>query len=251
MGTGITNPSRDSSPHFRHVFRDSFLRRGFDTLMSNLDTKPKWLQMVEELDDTVRSDYMRLDVSLKDVPCTIDNAGAIDDYRNLVVLQPGSSYGAACCSILFCFGRCKGPVKQIVGALQKLHPQNLEFSTDTEPLGRFGGMEDTCPNCGRYFKPVSILIHHPDEAINIYVRINKHKHWRINGFPSSISSFINTQKLQYSFGRPDHGQPAAVSCHTCDGFNNPLRGRRRKRTSAQSMEEHEKKRVCIVEEVRG
>ncbi|GKZ39772.1 hypothetical protein AbraIFM66950_001159, partial [Aspergillus brasiliensis] len=91
LGTGEDVPSTDRSPRFRHVFRDGFLRRGFDAFMSSLGTKSKWLQLVDRLDNTIKPDYIQMDVALDNLPCTIDNLEVMDDYRNLVILQPGSA----------------------------------------------------------------------------------------------------------------------------------------------------------------
>ncbi|GKZ59930.1 hypothetical protein AnigIFM49718_006254 [Aspergillus niger] len=91
LGTGEDVPSTDRSPRFRHVFRDGFLRRGFDAFMSSLGTKSKWLQLVDRLDEATKPDYIRMDVALDNLPCTIDDLEVMDDYRNLVILQPGSA----------------------------------------------------------------------------------------------------------------------------------------------------------------
>lgn len=270
MGTGDASPPADRSPHFRHVFRDGFLRRGFDAFMSNLGTTSKWLQMVEQLDSAVRPDYIRLDVSLNDIPCTIDNAEAMDDYRNLVILQPGSARmaGEVATSLLiarfffalkghieiestgahvWCHGtiRCKGPIKAVVGALERLHPENVDFVSDSARLGTFSGNDDVCRACGRYSKSVSLLLRHPGEVVNIYMRINRHQKWRISGFPASAASITKIQQLQHAFGRSDHGRPNNMPCALCDGL---ARGTRRKRASMVSIEEPGRKRVRVVDQ---
>ncbi|OGM39291.1 hypothetical protein ABOM_012150 [Aspergillus bombycis] len=271
MGTGDASPPTDRSPHFRHVFRDGFLRRGFDAFMSNLGTTSKWLQMVEHLDSAVRPDYIRLDVSLNDIPCTIDDAEAMDDYRNLVILQPGSARmaGEVATSLLvarffftleshleiesigthiWCHGtiRCKGPIKAVVRALERMHSERVDFVSDSEHLGAFGGDDDVCRACGRYSKSVSLFLQHPSEVFNIYMRINKHPKWRISGFPASAVSISEAQQLEHPFGRSDHGQPINTPCALCDGLANPFRGTRRKRTSMMSMEEQGRKRARVV-----
>jgi hypothetical protein len=237
-----------------------------------MDTEFRWHEMKSQLDDVVKPDYIRFNVSLKDVPCTIDNVGAMDECRNLVIRQPGSARmareaatallvsrfyfvlgsvpeDAAITTPLWCHGtiRCKGPVKQVLESLERLHPQNLDFITDSSPLGRFGGVEDICPTCERYCRPVAILIRHMDDVINIYLRINRKKRWRISGFPDSMATFVTRQYLHSPFGRPDHGHPGTDPCYNCDSTESSLRGKRRKRTSVLSREEQDKKRVCIVE----
>ncbi|KAF4202417.1 hypothetical protein CNMCM8927_000229 [Aspergillus lentulus] len=200
MGTGISDNSCNHSLHYRHVFRDSFLRRGFDALMSNLDMQSKWLQMIDQLDNQVKLDYIRLNVPLKDIPCTIDNADAMDDYQNLVTLQLGSARMARKAATALLVARfyfvldrlpeeiptrthywyqgsihCKGPTKPILEALNKLHLDGLEFITDRGTLGGFHSLEDICLSCQQYRKPVSILVHHPNETLDIHMRINCHE----------------------------------------------------------------------------
>ena len=47
--------------------------------------------MWSQLEDTFKPDYFRFDVPLRSMPSTIDNVEAIEDYENLVVLQPGAA----------------------------------------------------------------------------------------------------------------------------------------------------------------
>lgn len=262
MATGKMSPSCDQSPHFRHVFRDGFLRRGYDALMSNMDSHSKWLKMVAELEETTKQDYLRFDVPLGDLPCSLDNVQMMDDYRDCVISQPGSAKQARDAATALLAGRfyfmldslstgvhtnlhtwyhgtirCKGPAPEIVHALESARLGDLDFVTDTGHLSRFGGNKEICPVCKRYSQRVSILVRHPDEIINIYLRIGRQTRWRISGFPESLSSFIAAQNLQCPFGRADHGRPAAVPCHICDS---QAGGKRRKWPLAGG-----EKRVCI------
>ena len=175
-----------------------------------MDTETKWKEMESHLDDGVKPDYFRFNVSLKGVRSAIDNVDDMEKYRNLVILQPGSARMArevATALLLSRFYfvldaipnevaapnlyhgaiRCKGPIKEVLGALQHLHPSNLNFVTDLGPLSRFGGKDDVCPTCESYYRPVSILLHHRDDIVNIYIRLNRKKRWRISGFPSTMA----------------------------------------------------------------
>ena len=53
--------------------------------MSNLDTEPKWLELKSQLEDDVKDDYLWFNVQLENIPCTIDDVSAMDDYYNLVI----------------------------------------------------------------------------------------------------------------------------------------------------------------------
>ncbi|KAA8642358.1 uncharacterized protein ATNIH1004_011302 [Aspergillus tanneri] len=252
---------------------DGFLRRGYDALMSNLDTEPKWLELKNQLDDDVKDDYLRLDVNLRDIPCTIDDASAMDDYRNLVIAQAGTARRArevatALLVARFYFEldglspqlvhnscwyrgtiRCKGPAKKILEALQKLYSTDADFVTDTGFLGQFGALEDCCAQCGRYVKSVSVFIHHPKEPFNIYIRTGRQKRWRISGFPASLASFMEVENLHRAFGRPSHGRPAAAPCTACDSWDARLQGKGRKRTRGSATDASGIKRLCIVGDV--
>ncbi|KAL2801854.1 patatin-like phospholipase [Aspergillus granulosus] len=274
LGTGRTDAPPNRSPPFRHVFRDGFLPRSYEAFMSQMDATPKWLRMKNELDEALRQDYLRLDVPLKNIPCTIDDTNVMDEYRNLVIGQPGSGQMARDVAsallvgrfyftlrsvpekvtggeYVWCHGtvRCKGPVREIVASLLAKHPQRMEFVTDTEHLAYFGGLDDICVACGRYSKPISMLLRNCDQTTNIYLRVSRERKWRISGFPTDMSSVAAAQKLEAPFGRPDHGHPAVVPCASCDGTIVHLAGRRRKRTSAPE-DELASKRVCVVGDVR-
>ncbi|KAE8383882.1 patatin-like phospholipase [Aspergillus bertholletiae] len=135
MGTGVTARGSDRPPHFRHVFQDGFLRRGFDAWMSSMDTESKWLEMIGQLEDIYKEDYLRLNIPLRDMPSAIDTVEVMEEYRNLVTISPGSARMAreAATALLvsrfyfvletlpedtvtpfWCYGaiRCKGRAKQ-------------------------------------------------------------------------------------------------------------------------------------------
>ena len=198
--------------------------------MSNLDTEPKWLELKSQLEDNVKDNYLRFNIQLENIPCTIDNISAMDDYHNLVITQGGAAQQAkeAATALLvarFYFEmdyfplqplastpnwyrgtiRCKGPTKQILEALQRLNPTDMDFVTDTGFMGQFGAWEDTCTQCGRYVKSISVFIHHPNKTFNIYLCTGQHKQWQISGFPTSLSLFIEAKKLQQAFGYASHG----------------------------------------------
>ena len=145
------------------------------------------------------------------MPSTIDNVEAIEDYENLVVLQPGAARLAreAASSLLisrfyfvlggwpenttksfWCRGtiRCKGRARELISALQRLYPRGLEYTTNAGPVGRFAGLEEVCPTCERYCRPTLFFARHTDEEVSIYIRSETKQRWRISGFPSSIAS---------------------------------------------------------------
>ncbi|KAE8371112.1 patatin-like phospholipase [Aspergillus bertholletiae] len=266
MGTGRIAEASDHSPQFRHIFRDGFVRRGFNAWMSSMDTEPKWLAMISQLDDIQKRDYFRMNVALPDMDSAIDSIDAMDDYRNLVVIQPGNARLARDVAMAFlvsrfyfvledvsqdagmsflCHGsiRCKGKAHQIVAALENLQSQRIHFVTDTDGISRFDGLGDICRGCSRYRKPVSVLVRHLDEAISIYMRVSSQHYWRINGFPDCMQSIILKQDFYSPFGRSDHDRPMAAVCSVCDPHR--TRGKRRKRSPELSLPGQQPKRVCV------
>jgi hypothetical protein len=145
---------------------------------------------------------------------------------------------------IWCHGtiRCKGPVRQVVEALQAQHQQQIDFVTNTEHLTPFGGPENIYSACGRYSNQILILLRHHNEPINIYLRVDREKKWRISRFPTDMSS--HAQQLESPFRWPDHGRPATVPCTLCDGAKAHMTGRQRKHTSA-SPNKLASKQVCV------
>jgi hypothetical protein len=265
MGTGKVPPN-EQIPHFRHIFRDGFLRRGFDAWMSTMDTDTDWKNWRSRLGESVRGDCHRLDVSLGNAPQTIDAVGAMDDYRDLVLLQAGSARMArdVATTLLvsrffllvgslpeqtsvpfWCTGsvRCKGPPRKIILALDYLYPEGLSFVSDSGLIDSFGGLNSLCPSCGCYNHPISFLTRHLDYTINIYIQSRTKKRWRISGFPGSVATFASKQGLQSSFGRRDHGHPCRKPCESCDLGKGTTRGKRRMVESRCSRQASSRKRT--------
>ncbi|OQD97721.1 hypothetical protein PENSOL_c011G11247 [Penicillium solitum] len=184
LGTGKAQSS-DQTPHFRHIFRDSFVRRGFDAWMSTMESDSDWRKWRGRLSDSVKSDSHRLDVSLGNTPHTIDAVETMEDYRNLVILQVGSARMArdAATALLisrlffvvgslpentatafWCRGsvRCKGPARKVILALENLYPDGLSYVSDCGLIDRFGGLDSLCPLCGCYNRSISFLTRHLD-----------------------------------------------------------------------------------------
>lgn len=110
-----------------------------------MDTEMRWLEMVDQLVDTFKSDYLRFNIPLQDTPDAIDTVDKMEEYRNRVVLHSGGTRKACeaatallvsrlfleldslpdCTTTPFwCHGiiRCKGPSQQVMDALDRLNP---------------------------------------------------------------------------------------------------------------------------------
>lgn len=228
-----------------------------------MDTEVKWSKMWDQLDNSLKPDYLRLNIPLQGSAGAIDAVEVMEEYRNLVILHPGTSRMAreAATALLvsrfflvldvlpedvikpfLCHGtiRCRGRAGSVIAQLHKLHPEGLTLTTDTE---RIGWLDERhiCSSCGRFRQPVSFITVHSGIEVNIYLKTQSKKPWRISGFPDTISSLGVKQDLQSPFGRLDHGLPTAAFCGTCDRPEKMPRGERRRRSSADSRSKDAKR----------
>ncbi|KAJ5110861.1 hypothetical protein N7532_001396 [Penicillium argentinense] len=264
LGTGRVEASDNATPYFRHIFRDSFIRRGFDAWMSTMDTECDWRRFKNQLKEKISSDFHRLNVPLGKLPSSIDDIGAMEDYRNQVLLQPGSARMArdAASMLLvsrfyfvisglprntatpfWCHGviRCKGPSAEIISALDRLYPDGLDCVSDSGLIGSFPGQGGICPSCASFRHPISFLARHADHTVDVFLQNQLKKRWRLSGFPTTVDRLASCQGLFSPFGRDDHGFPNSAACPSCDASGGLAIGRRRRRESASSRNEGSKK----------
>ncbi|KAL4860433.1 hypothetical protein BDV12DRAFT_205068 [Aspergillus spectabilis] len=212
LGTGVTPRAVDPSPHFQHVFCDGFIRQGFDAWMSSMDTEFNWSKMWGQLEDGLKPDYLRLNVPLLDSASAIDAVEAMEEHQNLVLSHPGAARMAreAATALLvsrfffmldrlpedtvnpfWCHGtiHCRGHASSVVAQLQELYPDGLLFTTDTERIGSLVGGKQICGSCGQYRQQVSFIMAHSGIEMNIHLKTQAKKHWRISRFPGTLASF--------------------------------------------------------------
>ncbi|QQK44167.1 Patatin-like serine hydrolase, putative [Penicillium digitatum] len=269
LGTGITQPDVNPTPHFRHIFRDSFIRRGFDAWMSTLGTESDWRRLKSQLDVAVRSEYHRLNVDLSGTPSTIDSVETMEDYRNLVLSQPGSSRRArdAATTLLvsrfyfelkelpqntvapfWCRGfvRCKGSARDLIAALNRLYPEGLTYVSGNNVVEDFNGVDELCGSCGSYIRPLSFLAHHIDHPVDLFLQASSTRRWRLSGFPERLAAFAAKQGLTSSFGRSNHGLPSRIACSSCDVASGPSRSTTQRRKRELSASTRVSKKVCFA-----
>ncbi|KAJ5566719.1 uncharacterized protein N7459_010101 [Penicillium hispanicum] len=141
--------------------------------------------------------------------------------------------------------RCRGSAQKVVQALQRLHPEGLNYASDSGVICHFGGITDIC-HCGLYRYPISFLVSHVDCKINLYLQTSSKRRWRISGFPSTMASVAAKQGLRSPFGIDQHGS-STIPCGSCDviGANGLTWGKRRRRGSEDTGSSGSK-RACLT-----
>ncbi|KAJ5600708.1 hypothetical protein N7450_001775 [Penicillium hetheringtonii] len=218
------------------------------------------------VEDDIKGDCHRLNVSLGEAPQTIDAVEVMDEYSNLVLLQSGSALIAREAAIIllvsrffffvgllpeymavpfWCSGlvRCRGPARKIVAVLEYLYPEGLSYISDSGLIDNFGGLDNLCPSYRCYNRPISFLTCHLDHTVNIYIQNRSKKQWRISGFPETVATFALRQGLHTPFGRGDHNYPNRHPCHECDVIRDTTKNKRRRRQSTESGNISSKKRA--------
>lgn len=222
-------------------------------------------RLKSRLSDMHEGEYHRLNVLLKDVPNGIDTVEAMEDYKNLVILQPGSARMARESAMMllasrfyfvlddlpentstpfWCRGniRCKGSATKVILALKRLQPEGLTLVSDQGKIEDFVGLLGVCQSCGAYSQSVTFLTRHIDHVVSISLQSPLKQKWRIGGFPASVSSLATRQGMWAPFGRNDHGYPFKSFCKNCDR-SGATGGRRRQRDSACSSDNLRSKKM--------
>ncbi|KAK5163302.1 hypothetical protein LTR04_002627 [Oleoguttula sp. CCFEE 6159] len=248
LGTGTPELQSPRAPHFRHFLNDGFIPRLCRSFMSSLDGENTWKEVENRLDDTSRQNYFRFNVGMTDAP-SIDDVTCMETLRRSVHFQPsGPSSLAELVSALLIscfyfqldflphfesgFYRCEGSIRcrnngtTIVNAMKRVYTSQLEFVTDSGTLADFNGRDDVCTWCHRYSKRLVFYVRHPTDTMSMYLRTSDQTRRRISGFPQSIEWFVKQQRLDATFGLPDHGTPGALLCCKCDRVGFPMQKRK-------------------------
>lgn len=269
LGTGkFPRHNADSSPRFRHVFRDGFLRRAFSAWMTSMDPDRRWREMHSQLDQSIAPNFRRVDVELEGESMSLDAIELMDHYRNLVIQDPETARLAKVATLdlitarfflaldrvsekpgqpLRVYGkiRCKGLIRVILPIMEHLAGSPFEFVTDNQRLGSRLSERDICPLCGRFCRPVTLTARGREQPISIYLKSGHNQRWRIN-IPSTLAKLVRREQQDVPFGGESHGRAGTCPCAACDSGSMPFRGERPKRSASVSVEERNRKRVCVV-----
>lgn len=163
-----------------------------------MDTEYDWRKFKSYLGKQGDSDSYRLNVPLGKALDYIDTVGAIEEYRNLVLLQPGSARIARDAATIllvsrfyfvisqlpentsapfWCRGviRYKGPAQNVILALDQLYPEGLKFFSDSGPIGAFSGVSGLYSLYRCYNHPISFISRHINHKMDMFLRASSKK----------------------------------------------------------------------------
>lgn len=240
VGTGTRKNS--VSPRFtsfRHVLFDGYIPRLWRAYMSSFDGESNFRDVVNNLDEESRDDYKRLNIFLPIDEPGIDNTSRMGELQESVHLNTQlmencqiTVYALLITAFYFeldslprnlpegrfhCSGtiRCRLPGKAIVELLERVHPSQLVFVTNTRTLGYYNGRRDLCPMCQRYRKKVEFNVRDLGQLTYIGVRSPKRPQRKISAFPKTMQWFIDRQGLNAPFGTAYHKDLWSHSCKSC------------------------------------
>ena len=239
LGTGAQKTS--ASPRttdFRHVILDGYVPRLWRSYMSSFNGQKIWDELMNSVDERKREDYIRLNSVLPSDEPAIDNTDRMDELRESVHVPQmyqdcaKTLYALLISAFYFelasvperlregqyhCRGtiRCRLPGNSVVKLLARCGISNLDFITDVETLGHYGGNLDLCLLCHRYQKKVDFLVRHPTELVTIYAQSVTQGRRKISAFPQAMQWFENQQKLDAPFGTAFHRNLLNRSCKSC------------------------------------
>jgi hypothetical protein len=242
VGTGTRKVS--ISPRFtsfRHVLFDGCIPRLWRAYMSSFDGESNFRDVMNNLEESSRDDYIRLNVLLPADEPGIDNTSRMAELRKSVDENPELSerchrtiYALLVTAFYFelrsipkkvsggrlqCLGtiRCRLPGDTIIELLHKIHPSPLAFITNVKTLGHLEGRRDLCSLCRRFRKHVEFTVRDLDQIQAILVQSPEKPRRKISAFPQSMQWFIDRQSLDAPFGTAYHEDLAHKSCSLCIG----------------------------------
>ena len=172
VGTGTRkNSVSPRSTSFRHVLFDGCIPRLLRAYMSSFDGESNFRDVVNNLDEESRDDYKRLNIFLPINEPDIDNTSQMRKLRESV--HQNSQLMGNCQMTVYallittfyfeldglprnlpgdrfqCSGmiRCRLPGKAIVEVLERVHPSQLTFVTNTRTLGYYNERRNLCSMC--------------------------------------------------------------------------------------------------------
>lgn len=237
LGTGKNDDIHPlKAPHFRHVFNDGFIPRLCRSFMSSLDGERAWRDLINRLDDNIKADYFRFNISISAEETSIDDANQMENLRRSVSLLPNgledrinAASALLTASFYFelqsipcfengnyaCHGtiRCRNNFDEVL----KFFETKSEFSVNANFLG-FLSSSDICTLCHMYSKAITFNVRQLEDTVTIKLKLNAHEKRKISGFPHNMLWFIKQQQLDAVFGTSYHDSPRINRCQMCRGF---------------------------------
>ena len=238
LGTGTEEDLRTPrAPHFRHVFNDGFIPRLCRSFMSSLDGERAWRDLQNRLDDKLRADFFRFNITLSEDGSKLDDVGQMEQLKRCVQLHPtgnddrihtasalliGSFFFELQCLPVFeagrylCQGwiRCRNDFDSIFHSLTNMHGSSGEFQVNTERLGQVNP-KDLCRSCGTYRKRIAFYVKELEDTVTIKVAFRERVTRKVSGFPNCMRWFIEQQHLAADFGSLHHDIASRPCCLAC------------------------------------
>ncbi len=207
------------------------------------DGESNFRDVINNLEESSRDDYIRLNVLLSTDEPDIDNTSRMTELRKSV--DKNSELSERCYRTIYallvaafyfelrsiskkvsgdrlqCLEtiRCRLPGETMIELLHKIHPSPLAFITSVKTLGRLEGRRDLCSLCRRFRKHVEFTVRDLDQVQTILVQSPEKPRRKISAFPQSMQWFIHRQGLDAPFGTAYHEDSAHKSCSLCIGEN--------------------------------
>lgn len=226
IGTGFEQKLLSPvASNVRNLFQDGALARLYRASMESLSLNGQvsWEDHWHGLEEEAKKQHFRLNLPLIGQEPQIDDVDKMQFLCDQVRHHLGDIEGVArAFKAVSFFFELDGPLEREAGLylcrgsilcrspdsralLQNLgttYPYAQFFNNDIS-LG-FLSPNDICSLCGRFQKLVSFQIRHPSDRVNLQLVFNRLYRRSISAFPQCIEWFIERQKLNAIFGRPDH-----------------------------------------------
>jgi hypothetical protein len=226
IGTGFEQKLMSPvASNVRNLLQDGAMARFYRASMQSLSLNGQisWEDHWSGLEEDAKRQQFRLNLPLVGKEPEIDDVDKMQYLQDQIRYHLGDIEGIARAfkAVTFFFeldgplvfegGRycCRGSIlsrspdsRDLLQSLGSSYPYAQFFNHDLS-LG-FLSTSDICQLCGRFQKPVTFHVRHPSDRVNLQLVFNRLFRRSISGFPQPVEWFVERQKFNARFGRPDH-----------------------------------------------
>ena len=243
LGTGrtatVTTPQAVSPDH---TVNSKFIPRLCRSFLTGLDGEMAWRQLLNHVGRDDEKRYFRLNVDLAGPEPRLDDLRAMEQLSREVVTRGHDNEIreiklALLASCFFFelrqaprfdpsgFYICQGEIRtridytKVFMALRQTSLEPIEFFKDHMSLGPIDRSTDVCAGCYRFRKRVYFFVRHPDEYVNLSMKLGEYQR-ELSGFPQSMAWMTAAQNLASPFYS---GEQIDLLRTTCACFEQILR----------------------------